>query len=162
MYVELRDKFSQGNFSQFEFEIAANVAYLTKTLNLLDKGATSKDDIEIFANAMWFGQSSTLLPWIVTDDSDLLRFGHLIASYCGIPVSMFSVLEIVRLVEMDDILALYCAKNSLPLPNSIDHVGAMFANRLKEDLSTFTRRTLLAFHPTLRRNDNIDTICKKR
>ena len=161
-YTESCAKFSNGAKDQMEAELSVYTAQIARCLNLLDKGATSPVDLAIFANALWFGNHSSQVSCVITDDSDLLRFGHLISSYCGLPTTMFSVFEILMLAGLDSTLAMYCAKYDLPFPDPIENAELMKTQKLKDDLSKLTRKTMLAFHPTLRKNDSIDLICKKR
>jgi len=158
-YLKLVQKYSPEITQTFS-SIKSDTKNLLKLLHTFDKGA-SFTDVSLLANARWIGLNTPFEPVIVTEDRDLLGFGHIISSYLGLPFSFLSLFEILRTTDMQHTLPSYFQYCKIPLKTAIE-IGQHFSPKdLERDINALVRKTKIAFHPTLRRKDNIRRITRQ-
>lgn len=159
--IPWRNKVQRDNCNYFSFlsninedvqglldKISEYQKYIKQILNKFDGGSTSCEDLEIFANAVWIGLNTSSMPFVLTDDKDLLGFGHLVASYLGFPVVMLSIYEILVIAQDFDALPRYCKFWKLPLPERIRSACPFPINKFGKDYQLFVKNTKIGFHPT--------------
>jgi hypothetical protein len=105
-YREFVERFS-GDWGATITEIETETESLLQVFQKLDAGI-SKVDASLLANARWIRSKSHYEPLILTDDSDLLASGHVLASFFGISLGCLSSFEALRLTRTDEPLSNCC------------------------------------------------------
>jgi len=158
-YHKLIKRYSACIDTTYTF-IVNDAKNLLRLLHAFDKGA-SFDDVDILANARWIGLNTPFAPLIVTEDRDLLGFGHMISSYLGLPIAFLSVFEVLRLANIQHAMLAYFEYYNLPLKTTIQIGEQISAKKFEAEISNLVRKAKIAFHPTLRKHDSIRRITRQ-
>lgn len=158
-YLEMTQQYSLKK-NQARADIKRYTKTLFGLLQTLDRGV-SLTDVSLLANAQWIGLNTPFEPVVVTEDRDLLGFGHIVSSCLGLPLGFLSLFEVLRSTGMEHILPLYFRHCDIPLTTAIEMRHPFSRGDLERDINALTRKTKIAFHPTLRRGDSIRRITRQ-
>jgi len=118
-------------------------------------------DIELLATAIWIRRHLTMEPIIISDDRDLLRAGHLFASFFGLVPSVLSSFELLRLAKDDLNVGPLCAQFSLASPSCRYTREFQVPGNLLEEIQLIARAGFLSCHPILPVNRKISALTVK-
>jgi len=149
-YLKVLNDFS-GDIQDTIANIENETKLVLEILHTLSQGI-SFEDADLLANAMWIRLNTDFEPLVITDDRDLLFYGHLLSSFFGITLGFLSCFEVLRLLELDGPLIDYCQHYELP-----EDLKDLYHNWSKLDLETaisdLLRKGKIACHPCPRGRD---------
>jgi hypothetical protein len=129
----------------------------SRAIHLLN-GAAAPDDCAIVAFAAWVSERLGVGAVVVTDDSDLLSAGHLLASYLGASFGVKSVFDVLKECNMDSAMTKYCRYTSVADDFWYRPGGEVTSETFQAYLTQLARKAKLAMHPNVRRDVQISSL----